>query len=62
MSTAVQQGSRGPVGWQPGAMSMAGRTGNSFGGDAQYGQISFNPPGAFTSQIQRNPRCEQRNW
>jgi hypothetical protein len=45
--------------WQFG---NAGRTGNSFGGDAQYGQITFNPPGAFTSQIQRNPGCEQRNW
>ena len=44
--------------WQFG---NAGRTGNSFGGDAQYGQITFNPPGAFTSQIQRNPRCGQRH-
>jgi hypothetical protein len=44
--------------WQFG---NAGRTGNSFGGDAQYGQITFNPPGAFTSQIQRNPGCEQRH-
>ncbi len=44
--------------WQFG---NAGRTGQSFGGDAQYGQITFNPPGAFTSQIQRNPGCEQRH-
>ena len=44
--------------WQFG---NAGRTGNSFGGDAQYGQITFSPPGAFTSEIQRNPNCfEQR--
>jgi hypothetical protein len=44
--------------WQFG---NAGRTGNSFGGDAQYGPVTFNPPGAFTSRIQRNPNCfEQR--
>jgi hypothetical protein len=36
------------------------RDGQTFGGDAQYGQITFNPPGAFTSQIQRNPGCFQR--
>ena len=34
------------------------RDGETFGGDAQYGQVSFNPPGAFTSQIQRNPSCQ----
>ena len=44
--------------WQFG---NAGGTGNSFGGDTQYGQITFNPPGAFTSQIQPNPGCGQRN-
>jgi hypothetical protein len=33
------------------------RYGNTFGGDAQYGQVSFNPPGAFTSPIERNPGC-----
>ena len=33
------------------------RDGNTFGGDAQYGQVSFNPPGAFTSPIERNPGC-----
>ena len=43
--------------WQFG---NAGQTGQSFGGDAQYGQITFAPPGAFTSQIQRNPSCERR--
>jgi hypothetical protein len=43
--------------WQFG---NAGRTGQSFGGDAQYGSVTFNPPGAFTSQIQRNPSCERR--
>jgi hypothetical protein len=36
------------------------RYGQTFGGDAQYGQITFNPPGAFTSQIQRNPGCYSR--
>jgi hypothetical protein len=44
--------------WQFG---NAGGTGNSFGGDTQYGQITFNPPGAFTSQIQPNPGCGQRS-
>ena len=43
--------------WQFG---NAGRTGQSFGGDAQYGQITFNPPGAFTSAIQPNPSCFSR--
>ena len=38
--------------WQFG---NAGRTGNSFGGDAQYGQITFNPPGAFTSADPAQP-------
>lgn len=33
------------------------RAGNTFGGDTQYGQVSFNPPGAFTSPIERNPSC-----
>ena len=33
------------------------RDGDTFGGDAQYGQVSFNPPGAFTSPIERNPGC-----
>ena len=33
------------------------RDGNTFGEDAQYGPITFNPPGAFTSPIERNPRC-----
>jgi hypothetical protein len=33
------------------------RHGDTFGGDAQYGQITYNPPGAFTSQIQPNPSC-----
>jgi hypothetical protein len=40
--------------WQFG---NAAATGQSFGGDAQYGEVSFNPPGAFTSAIQRNPGC-----
>jgi hypothetical protein len=31
------------------------QTGQTFGGDTQYGQITFNPPGAFTSPIQPNP-------
>jgi hypothetical protein len=44
--------------WQFG---NAGATGNSFGGDAQYGQITFNPPGAFTSQIRPNPSCQPRH-
>ena len=43
--------------WQFG---NAGQTGQSFGGDDQYGQITFAPPGAFTSRIQRNPSCERR--
>jgi hypothetical protein len=33
------------------------RDGDTFGQDAQYGPITFNPPGAFTSPIERNPRC-----
>ena len=33
------------------------RDGNTFGGDAQYGQITFSPPGAFTSPIEQNPSC-----
>jgi hypothetical protein len=33
------------------------QNGNSFGGDAQYGRVSFNPPGAFTSPIEPNPSC-----
>ncbi len=45
--------------WQFG---NAGATGQSFGGDAQYGQITFNPPGAFTSAIRRNPSCFSRRW
>jgi len=40
--------------WQFG---NAGATGQSFGGDSQYGAVSFNPPGAFTSAIQPNPNC-----
>ncbi|HKO28398.1 MAG TPA: hypothetical protein VJU80_13130 [Solirubrobacteraceae bacterium] len=43
--------------WQFG---NAGRTGQSFGGDAQYGEITFAPPGAFTSRIQPNPSCGSR--
>jgi hypothetical protein len=43
--------------WQFG---NAGRSGRSFGGDAQYGQVSFAPPGAFTSNIQPNPSCQSR--
>jgi hypothetical protein len=30
-------------------------TGQTFGGDTQYGPITFNPPGAFTNAIQPNP-------
>ncbi|MGZ4251476.1 MAG: hypothetical protein ACXVUE_24635 [Solirubrobacteraceae bacterium] len=33
------------------------RTGRTFGGDAQYGAVSLNPPGAFTSPIESNPSC-----
>jgi hypothetical protein len=33
------------------------RTGQTFGGDAQYGAVSFTPPGAFTSPIEPNPSC-----
>ena len=36
------------------------RDGNTFGGDAEYGQITFNPPGAFTSQIRPNPSCSSQ--
>jgi hypothetical protein len=37
--------------WQFGEV----RNGQTFGGDTQYGPITFNPPGAFTSAIQTNP-------
>jgi hypothetical protein len=43
--------------WQFG---NAGGIGQSFGGEAQYGQVTFNPPGAFTSPIQPNPSCQSR--
>jgi hypothetical protein len=40
--------------WQFG---NAGRTGNSFGGDAQWGTVNPNSDGAFQSQIEPNPGC-----
>ena len=39
--------------WQFG--NVAG--GQTFGGDTQYGAVSFSPPGAFTSSVQPNPNC-----
>lgn len=36
------------------------QNGQTFGGDAQYGPVTFNPPGAFTSRILTNPSCSTR--
>ena len=43
--------------WQFG---NAGRTGNSFGGDAQWGAVTPTSIGAFQSAIQPNPSCLSR--
>ncbi|HYB28966.1 MAG TPA: hypothetical protein VEF89_20305 [Solirubrobacteraceae bacterium] len=40
--------------WQFG---NAGRSGNSFGGDAQWGTVNPNSDGAFQSAIIANPSC-----
>jgi hypothetical protein len=44
--------------WQFG---NAGRTGNSFGGDAQWGTVTPTSIGAFQSAIQPNPSCSGRS-
>jgi hypothetical protein len=43
-------------GWEFGNV----RDGETFGADTQYGQVTFNPPGAFTSRIEANPSCSSR--
>ncbi len=43
--------------WQFG---NAGRTGDSFGGDAQWGSVTPTSIGAFQSAIQPNPGCFSR--